>query len=107
MKLILDGQPPLVHFAVWAGLAVFLVSFAGVLCGIVLTLAKTEALVTTSDEVKLSYWERAARKNTRVSSIFIDPNLKNLRYLLFASIVGCFSSFSILLAIIGIFGERS
>lgn len=107
MKLIMEGQSILVHLGVWACVAVFLVSFIGMLCGIFLILTKTEALATKFDEVGLSYWVRASRKNNRASSIFIQPRFKNLRYLLFASIVGCLSSFGILFAIIGIFGERA
>lgn len=107
MKLVLEGQPPLVHLGVWVCVVVLIVSFVGILCGIYLTLTKTEALVTKRNEVNLSYWERAARKNSRAGDIFITPHLRSLRYLLFTSTIGFFGSFGILTAIIGIFGERS
>jgi hypothetical protein len=106
MRLILEGQPALVHLGVWVSVAILLASFGGALCGIYLTLTRTEALATRPDEEALSYWERAARKNSRVSGIFIQPDLKNLRYLLYASIIGFFGSFGLLFVIIGVFGEQ-
>jgi len=106
MKFIMAGQPILVNPGFWACVAVFLVSFVGMLCVIFLILTKTEALATKPEEIGLSYWVRAARKNNRASSIFIEQRFKNLRFLMFASIIGCLGSFGILFAI-GIFGERT
>ncbi|MBZ9741781.1 MULTISPECIES: hypothetical protein [unclassified Mesorhizobium] len=107
MKLVMEGQPLLVHLAVWACVAVFLVSFLGVLCGIYLALTRTEALVTKVDERALPYWERAARKNSRVSSILVQSEFKYLRRLMFSAIAGSLASFGSLLLIIRVFGTRT
>jgi hypothetical protein len=107
MKLVLEGQPTLVHLGVWICVVGLIVSFVGILCGIYLTLTKTGALITKRNEVNLSYWERAARKNSRAGDIFIAPHLRSLRYLLFTSTLAFFGLFGILSAIIGIFGERN
>ncbi|MBZ9764138.1 hypothetical protein LB553_25135 [Mesorhizobium sp. CA8] len=107
MQLVMEGQPLLVHLAVGAGVAVFLVSFVGMLYGIYLTLTKTEALATKPDERGLPYWERAARKNSRASGIFVRSEFKHLRYLLFAAVIGGLGSFGTLLLIVYVFGERA
>lgn len=107
MKLVMEGQPLLVHLAIWTCVAVFLVSLVGVLLSIYLILTKTDALATKPDEVRLSYWQRAARKNSRASSIFTQNEFKYLRYLSASAIIGSLGSFGTLLLIIGIFGERS
>lgn len=107
MKLVMAGQPLFVHLAVWTCVAVFLVSFLGMLCSIYLILTKTEALVTKPNERGLPYWERAARKNSRASSIFIRSEFKYLRYLACFAIIGGLGSFGCLLLIIGVFGTRT
>ncbi|MBP2235311.1 hypothetical protein J2Z31_001803 [Sinorhizobium kostiense] len=107
MKLVMEGQPLLVHLGVWICVAVFLASLVGVLCGIYLVLTRTAALTTTPDEIELPYWERAARKNSRASSIFVQREFKYLRYIMFSAIFGCVGSFGTLLLIVGVFGERA
>lgn len=107
MKLVMEGQPLLIPLAVWTCVAVFVISFLGMLCSIYLALTKTGALVTRPDERALHYWERAARKNSRVSSILTQSKFKHLRCLMFSAIAGAFASFGGLLLIIGFFGTRT
>ncbi|CAN7486153.1 hypothetical protein [Mesorhizobium sp. LjRoot246] len=107
MKLVMQGQPLFVHLALWICVAVFLVSFLGMLCGNYLILTKTEGLVTKPDERGLPYWERAARKYSRASSILVQREFKYLRYLTCFAIIGGLSSFGCLLLIIRVFGTRT
>lgn len=107
MRLVIEGQPFLVHVAVWTCLAVFLVSFGAMLYAILLILTKTQAMTIKRDERALPYWERAARQNSRASSFLVRSEFKYLRQILFSAILGTFGSFGILLLIVRVFGERT
>lgn len=107
MRLSMEGQPFLLHLALWACALVFLVSFFIALYANILVLRKTGALVDRAEDQALSWGERAGRKTSNLNRFFVASEFRSLRRLCFSAWAGAIGSFGFLLLLLAAFGERS
>lgn len=104
MKIVLSDQHLLIQFAVWMCFSIFIVGFVCFFLGIISIMLKIRAL-EADDENTPSYWEKAARLNTRFGGFFLREDFRNLRRLMLFSASACIAALAALLLIIGFFGE--
>lgn len=106
MTLRIEGQPFLLQFAIWACVAVFVVSFIAGFCGLLLAYSRLSVLANRMEDKKLSWGERL-RQSSRANNFFIADEFRLLRRVIFSAWAGAIMSFGLLALLIVLFGERT
>jgi hypothetical protein len=107
MTLVMEGKPFWLQFAVWACVAVFVVSFIAGFYAIFLVISRTEILPSRPEDKELSWGERLARRSNPADNFFFAEKFRLLRRVIFGAWTGAVVSFGILTLLVVLFGKRN